>query len=162
MRWWPPLLHLGLIGVALALALLRFSGLDDVAPPPAAMNAETSAQPAQGAAGATEAGGAGTVVDLAPLTARPLFIAGRRPLDAPVPTESPSPDAGPSAPEFRMLGYLNDGSRPRAILSSDPSSPDMIVREGDEFQGFTVFRISRDAIVLRHEGKEITINMFRQ
>jgi len=61
-----------------------------------------------------------------------------------------------------MLGYLNDGSRPRAILSSDPSSPDMIVREGDEFQGFTVFRISRDAIVLRHEGKEITINMFRQ
>lgn len=61
-----------------------------------------------------------------------------------------------------MVGYLNDGNRPRAILSPDPASPDVILREGDEIQGFTVFRISKDRIVLRNADKEITINMFGQ
>lgn len=162
MRWWPPLLHLVLIAGALALALLRFDALGTATLPPDPGSEETAARPAQGAAGAPEAGGAEAAVDLAALAARPLFVAGRQPITIAAETESPLPDAPPPAPEFRMLGYLNDGNRPRAILSPDPASPDVILREGDEIQGFTVFRISKDRIVLRNDDKEITINMFGQ
>lgn len=162
MRWWPPLLHLGLIAGALALALLRLDALDTAALPPDPGSDETDARPDQGAAGAPEAGAAEAAVDLAALAARPLFVAGRQPFATSAKTESPATDMPPPAPEFRMVGYLNDGNRPRAILSPDPASPDVILREGDEIQGFTVFRISKDRIVLRNDDKEITINMFGQ
>jgi hypothetical protein len=162
MRWWPPLLHLALILGAGGLALLRFDALDTAALPPHPGSAETAARPAQGAAGMPETGGPEAAVDLAALAARPLFVAGRQPLATATETESPLPDMPPPAPEFRMVGYLNDGNRPRAILSPDPASPDVILREGDEIQGFTVFRISKDSIVLQDGDKEITINMFGQ
>lgn len=162
MRWWPPVLHLGLIAGALALALLRFDALDTAALPPDPDTEANAARPAQGAAGAPEAGGAEAAVDLVALAARPLFVAGRQPFATTAETESPAPDTPPPAPEFRMVGYLNDGNRPRAILSPDPASPDVILREGEEIQGFTVFRISKDRIVLRNADKEITINMFGQ
>jgi hypothetical protein len=162
MRWWPPLLHLTLILGAVGLALLRLDALDTAALPPDPGTEANAARPAQGAAGAPEAGWAKAAVDLAALAARPLFVAGRQPFATTAETESPLTDMPPPAPEFRMVGYLNDGNRPRAILSPDPASPDVILREGDEIQGFTVFRISKDSIVLQDGDKEITINMFGQ
>lgn len=162
MRWWPPLLHLGVIGGAVALALLRFDALADAALFAGPGAAENAAQPAQGATGAPDFGGAATVVDLAALAARPLFVAGRQPFDSTDKTESPTPDLAAPAPEFRMVGYLNDGNRPRAILSVDPASPDVILQENDEIQGFTVSEIDKNSIVLRNDDKEITIKMFNQ
>ena len=162
MRWWPPLLHLGMIAVALALALLRFDALDTAALPPGPGSEATVAQPAEGVSGAPEAAGTAAAVDLAALVARPLFVAGRQPFATATEAESPLPDEPPPAPAFRMVGYLNDGNRPRAILSPGPASPDVILQESDEFQGLTVLRIGKDRIVLHDGTKEITVNMFGQ
>lgn len=162
MRWWPPLLHLVLIGAVVAVAVLRLGALDVAATVPDGETDAGAAQPADGEAGAPDTEGQAAAVDLDSLTARPLFLPDRRPVETAEENESPTPDSAPLPPPVRMLGYLNDGNQPRAILSTDPATPDVILREGEEYQGFTVVRIGRDQVVLRSEGKEITVNMFGQ
>jgi len=162
MRWWPPLVHLAVIAGAFALALLRLEALGAAALPPDPVADEAATEMAQGAVGAPEAEGTAASVDLAALAARPLFVAGRKPISGVAGAESPLADDSPPAPGFRMVGFLNDGNRPRAILSPDPASPDVILREGEEIQGFTVFSIRKDAVVLRNGDEEITVNMFGQ
>lgn len=162
MRWWPPLLHLALIGAVAALALVRFDTLETAATPKGNPSGESEAQPVAEAGGGAELGQAAADVDLADLTARPLFAEGRRPAAPSPQSESPTPDPETDSPIFRMLGYLNDGNRPRAILSLDPEAPEVIVREGEEIQDVTVLTIRKDMVVLQQWGKEITINMFGQ
>jgi hypothetical protein len=162
MRWWPPLLHLALIGAVAALAVLRFGALETAATDPGNPSGAAAEQPTTPAGGVPEPGLAAAEVDLADLTARPLFAEGRRSEAPSAQNESPTPVTEVESPVFRMVGYLNDGNLPRAILSLDPDAPDVIVREGEEIQDVTVLRIGRDTVVLRQDGKEITINMFGQ
>ncbi len=162
MRWWPPVLHLALIGAVAVLALVRLDALEVAATVPDGQGRAGTTGPAQSGADAPDVGGQVTAVDLDSLSARPLFQPGRQPVETVVQTESPTPESTPLPPPVRMLGYLNDGNRPRAILSLAPDTPDAILQEGEEFQGFKVLRIGRDQVVLRNEGKEITVNMFGQ
>lgn len=159
MRWWPPLLHLLVLVALVPLAVLRVGAAMGDGPVPVA-------QVVDGDAGAAESAGAAVVemgaepVDLVALTARPLFVPGRQGVAAV--EESPVVEEAQAAADLRMVGYLDDGTKPRAILSLDGSGVEAVVREGDEFEGFEVRQITRDAVVLINRGEEITVKLFDQ
>lgn len=157
MRWWPPLLHLLILAAILPIAWQRLALLQD-RPEVAVPEGSALAPPAEQDLTALLA--AGEAVAPARLMARPLFLPGRQGEadipDSPVIAEAPPPEAP------RMVGYVNDGAKPRAILASQTGGQEAIVREGDEFIGFTVLQVQPHAVVLRREGEEITVNMFPQ
>ncbi|PLL10565.1 hypothetical protein C0V75_19755 [Tabrizicola sp. TH137] len=158
MRWWPPLLHLSVLVVILPLAWERIEVLragPEIAPVAEGPAGETAVQDLAALMQAGEA------VTPAALLARPLFTPGRQGDAAEVP-ETPVNEEATEAEVPRMVGYVNDGSRPRAILASEAGGEEGIVREGDEFLGFTVLQVKPDAVVLRGDGEEITVKMFPQ
>jgi type II secretory pathway component PulC len=76
--------------------------------------------------------------------------------------EAPAAEVPEPALGLRMVGYLDDGTKPRAILSVDSTGVEAIVREGDAFEGFEVRQITRDAVVVINRGEEITVKLFDQ
>jgi hypothetical protein len=159
MRWWPPFLHLLVIAAIVPLAALRVgAALQEGAVP--------LAQVPKGDAVAVDAVGeavvevTGTPVDLEAMLARPLFVQGRQGEAAGV--DTPAPEVPEPALGLRMVGYLDDGTKPRAILSIDSMEVEAIVREGDTFEGFEVRQITRDAVVVINRGEEITVKLFDQ
>lgn len=157
MRWWPPLLHLLVLAAILPIAWQRLAVLQNG---PEIVLPQDSAPSAAAEQDLTALLAAGEPVELTRLMARPLFLPGREGEvavpDSPVIAVAPPPEAP------RMVGYVNDGTKPRAILASQTGTEEAIVREGDEFIGFTVLQVQPDAVVLRREGEEITVNMFPQ
>jgi type II secretory pathway component PulC len=160
MRWWPPLLHLSLIAVLLPLVWLRLgSAVDDT---PAAQAA--SVQPRSDAAAVADYPAAEErPVDLEMLIARPLFGPDRRPVTLVSKSAPPSAEGvRDRAADLRMVGYLSDGQKPRAILLFESSGAQATVREGDVFEGFDVRSIRSGSVVVAEQGKESTIRMFDQ
>ena len=158
MRWWPPLLHLLVLLVVLPLAWQRMEGLR-AAPVAVPAGAEAPVPVAVPDLAALIAAGARIAPDA--LLERPLFAPGRQGAGAEAP-DSPV-GAGVDDPQVpRMVGYVDDGTKPRAILAPAAGGEEGIVREGDEFIGFRVLQVRPDAVVLRREGEEITVNMFPQ
>ena len=160
MRGWPPFLHLMVLAAVLPLAGLRLDAALTSEPP--AQSAEAVAEAAAGAvADHALMPVKAAPVDLVELAARPLFQPGRQGgavAQAAVPTaEAPDPAA-----RVRMVGYVNDGTKPRAILSLGEEQPEEIVRVGDAFGGYEVRSIGKTSVVLMSDGEEITINMFDQ
>ena len=157
MRWWPPLLHLMVLAAILPIAWQRLADLQNG---PDIVLPQDSAPPATAEQDLTALLAAGEPVEVMRLMARPLFLPGREGevavSDPPVIVAAPPPEAP------RMVGYVNDGAKPRAILTSLSGSEEAIVREGDEFIGFTVLQVQPDSVLLRREGEEITVNMFPQ
>lgn len=158
MRWWPPLLHLVLLALILPLGWQRLQGLQ--AGPMMAPAGEVTATPvvAQDLAALLAAG---ERVDPSALLARPLFAPGRQGERVEVP-DTPANEEATPAEVPRMVGYVNDGTKPRAILATETGGQEAIVREGDEFIGFTVLQVQPDSVVLRGDGEEITVKMFPQ
>jgi hypothetical protein len=157
MRWWPPLLHLSLMAVLVPLAWFRIASVLDQAPAIQAASAQ-----ARNDGVAAELPAVAIPVDLGMLLARPLFAPGRR-QDAQVaeiapPAENDMDRAG----DLRMVGYVNDGEKSRAILTLDSNGAQATVGEGDVFEGFEVRSIQPSAVVVTDQGKEITIKMFDQ
>jgi hypothetical protein len=155
MRWWPPLLHLALIAALLPLAWLRLQAALDEAPVAGAV----AALPAQGGETGTAPPEAGAPVDFGALVTRPLFTVPQTEPEVVAPPAAPTPDR---AAGLRMVGYLNDGNKPRAILFLDSTGTQATVREGDAFEGFRIRRISPDAVVVTDRGRETTVKMFDQ
>lgn len=160
MRWWPPFLHLVVLALVLPLAALRIGAA--LEPAPRAVVA------GGGAATADPAGGevlplpvVGAPVDPESVTARPLFVPGRQGEAAEAAVEMVE-DAPDRAAGLRMVGYLNDGTKPRAILALDGTGAEAVVREGEEFEGFEVRQITRDSVIVINEGEEITVKLFDQ
>ncbi|MBD1203556.1 MAG: hypothetical protein H9533_05385 [Rhodobacteraceae bacterium] len=158
MRWWPPLLHLLLLALILPLGWQRLEDLR--AGPEIAPAGEVTAAPAA-AQDLAALLAAGEAVAPAALLARPLFAPGRQGEAAQAPV-SPANEEATRAEVPRMVGYVNDGTKPRAILATESGGQEAIVREGDEFIGFTVLQVQPDSVVLRGDGKEITVKMFPQ
>ena len=158
MRGWPPLLHLLLLALILPLGWQRLEDLRSG--PVIAPAGEVTAAPAA-AQDLAALLAAGEGVAPAALLARPLFLPGRQGEGVEAPD---SPVAVAEAPREvpRMVGYVDDGTKPRAILASDAGGEEAIVREGDEFIGFIVLQVQPDAVVLQGDGEEITVNMFPQ
>jgi hypothetical protein len=155
MRWWPPLLHLALIAVLLPLVWLRLGSVVVEAP---AIQAAT-VQP-RSAAAAADLPAAEGPVDMEMLLARPLFAPDRR-QTAPVQEIAlPTENVKDRAVDLRMVGYLSDGQKPRAILKLESNGAQATVREGDVFEGFEVRSIQSGAVVVTDKGKEVTIRMF--
>jgi hypothetical protein len=160
MRWWPPLLHLIVMALLLPLAVLRVGAAIETPPPPGEMRPAEAGEAAE-AVGGVVVPVAGSPVDLEALAARPLFVPGRlgeagEAESAPVVAE---PDRGG---RLRMVGYLDDGTKPRAILELEGSGAVATVREGESFEGFEVRQITRDAVIVTDQGEEITVKMFDQ
>lgn len=159
MRWWPPLLHLVVLVLLLPLAVLRIGAALEPAPVVAA--------PAEGAVVVTDGGDAlpmpvtGAPVDPEAVTARPLFQPGRQgeAVAEAVEAAEVAPDR---AAGLRMVGYLNDGTKPRAILALDGTGAEAVVREGEDFEGFEVRQITRDSVIVINQGEEITVKLFDQ
>jgi hypothetical protein len=155
MRWWPPLLHLALIAALLPLAWLRLeAALEEVRVAGGASAVKTEA-------GATETEPPETEAPADPgmLVTRPLFTAPFPESEEVAPPAAPTPER---AAGLRMVGYLNDGNKPRAILTLDSTGTQATVREGDAFEGFRIGRISPDAVIVTDRGRETTVKMFAQ
>ena len=159
MRWWPPLLHLLVLMVVLPVAWQRMAALPGApvtvsagveAPVPASLPDLDALRRAAGERVMPDA-----------LLARPLFLPGRQGGGAAVP-DSPPVAVVAEVGLPRMVGYVDDGTRPRAILAPAAGGEEGIVREGDDFIGFHVLQVRPDAVVLRREGEEITINILPQ
>ena len=159
MRWWPPLLHLLALALILPLAWHRLAVLrsDPVviparaeAPVPATLPDLDALLLAAGERVAPDA-----------LLGRPLFLPGRQG-DGAVAPDSPPDDVPPEVGLPRMVGYVDDGTKPRAILAPAEGGEEEIVREGDDFIGFLVLQVRPDTVVLRRAGEEITINILPQ
>ncbi|MEN9411526.1 MAG: hypothetical protein RL216_3500 [Pseudomonadota bacterium] len=159
MRWWPPFLHLLVIAAIVPLAALRVgAALEDGSIP--VVPVPPGGEAAVDAAGEAVVDVTGTPVDLEALVVRPLFVPGRQGAAAVV--EAPAAEVPEPALGLRMVGYLDDGTKPRAILSVDSTGVEAIVREGDAFEGFEVRQITRDAVVVINRGEEITVKLFDQ
>lgn len=161
MRWWPPLLHLSVLVVLVMLAALRLDGLREGAGMPVAEAAGAGTEGQAAGAEVAPVLPAPAPVDLAALAARPLFVAGRQGAVA-TPTAAERPGAAPMPERLRMVGYLDDGSKPRAILSAGEGQPEASVRVGDAFAGYEVRAVGRDSVVLGTLDKEITIKLYGQ
>lgn len=159
MRWWPPMLHLLVLVVLVPLAVLRVGAAVGDGPVPVAQATDEGAG-AVASTGAAAVEMAGKPVDLDALTARPLFVPGRQGVAAAA--ETPVVAEAQTAPDLRMVGYLDDGTQPRAILSLNGSGAEAVVRVGDVFEGFEVRQITRDAVVVINRGEEITVKLFDQ
>lgn len=160
MRWWPPLLHL--LAVALLVPLAVWRAGDALSPAEGPRAGAATAQGVEGAVDGALMPPPRAPVDLAALTARPLFQPGRQGTAGQAPAaEAPDQGAEKTA-QVRMVGYLDDGSQPRAILSEGEAGREEIVRAGDAFGPYRVLSIDRDAVVLKSDDKEITVNMFGQ
>lgn len=157
MRWWPPLLHLSLIAVLLVVAWLRIGSVLNVAP---AIQAASVSAPSD--AVAPELPAAGLPVDLGMLLARPLFAPDRRQIAQVSEIVPATESATDRADALRMVGYVKDGEKSRAILTFESNGAQATVREGDVFEGFTVRSIQSDSVVVTDRGKEVTIRMFDQ
>lgn len=160
MRWWPPLLHLLVLALLLPLAVLRVGAALEPAP--------VTVAAADGSEAVAETGGealpqpvAGTPVDPETVTLRPLFQPGRQG-EAVAAVAEPVAEAPDLAAGLRMVGYLNDGTKPRAILALDGTGTEAVVREGDDFEGFEVRQITRDSVIVINDGEEITVKLFDQ
>ena len=158
MRWWPPLLYLLLLALILPMGWQRLQDLQ--AGPAIAPVGEVTPTPVVAQDLATLLA-TGERVAPSALLARPLFAPGRQGVPVAVP-EAPANEEATPTEVPRMVGYVNDGTKPRAILASDARGEEAIVREGDEFNGFTVLQVQPDAVVLLSEGEEITVKMFPQ
>jgi hypothetical protein len=157
MRWWPPLLHLSVIAVLVPLAWLRIGSVLDEAP---AIQAASVQSRNDGVA--AELPAVPLAVDVGMLLARPLFEPDRRQA-APVSEIAPPAEIDVDrADDLRMVGYVSDGEKSRAILMLDSNGTQATVREGDVFEGFEIRSIQSSAVVVTDQGKEITIKMFDQ
>lgn len=162
LRWWPPLLHLTLLAVVLPLAVWR---LDTIST--AGILSPTGSQTTTAAPGTTTDTTpsadqpAYTDIDLPALAARPLFAKGRQGTAAAAVAQDPATEAPPEQ-QLRMLGFINDGTRRRAILAIGDSLREEVVAEGDQIDGLTIRTITPDSLTLTAGGKEITIKMFDQ
>ena len=162
LRWWPPLLHLTLLAVVLPLAVWR---LDTIA--------TTGTLPPTGGQTTTAASGTATDIapsadqpadpniDLAALSARPLFAKGRQGTTTATVAQDTATETPPEQ-QLRMLGFINDGTRRRAILAIGDDLREEVVAEGDQIDGLTIRTITPDSLTLTAGGKEITIKMFDQ
>ena len=155
MRWWPPLLHVALIAVLLPLAWLRIGYALDDAPATEADFVAPRSIPA-----AADIPVAERPADLDGLLDRPVFGPDRR-RSAPVPEIAPPVEnVTDRAADLRMVGYLNDGTQSRAIVTLSSTGAQATVREGDDFEGFKVRSITPSSVVVTNRGKETTIKMF--
>jgi hypothetical protein len=158
MRWWPPLLHLLVMAALLPIVWHRVAVLPEGAVTAPVMEGATAPVAAEDLASLLSAGG---VVAPGALLARPLFTPGRLG-EAAAPAALPENEQATPVAVPRMVGYVDDGTKARALLASDTGGEEAIVREGDEFLGFTVLQVKPDAVVLRGDGEEITVKMFPQ
>lgn len=156
MRWWPPLLHLLVMAALLPLAWQRITALPEGAVTTSLADGATAPMAAQDLASLLSAG---EMVAPGALLARPLFTPGRQG-EAAVPVAAPENEQATPVAVPRMVGYVDDGTKARALLASEPRGEEAIVREGDEFLGFTVLQVKPDAVVLRGGGEEITVKLF--
>jgi len=160
MRWWPPFLHLLLLALLVPLAVLRIGAA--LEPAPVAVTAgDVSGTEEDGTGAPLPIPVAGAPVDPESVTVRPLFVPGRQGEAAAAPDE-PVATAPDRAAGLRMVGYLNDGTKPRAILALLDTGTEAVVREGDDFEGFEVRQITRDSVIVINQGKEITVKLFDQ
>lgn len=164
LRWWPPLLHLTLLAVVLPLAAWRLDAISGTGPaPPSGGQVTASAGGPAADAAATATGlAAPAAIDLAALAARPLFAENRQGRNV---TAAPTAPASPTAPpdrQLRMLGFINDGTRSKAILAIGDALSEEVVAEGDKIAGMTILRITPNSLTLTTDDEEITINMFDQ
>jgi len=99
---------------------------------------------------------------------RPLFEKRRRPVEPPV-VHAPVIQA-PAAPPRRLpdpnaltlLGILLSEGRTIALLKRNPSGQNVRVEEGDTIDGWTIERIESQRIVLRQDGTQIALQLFRK
>lgn len=160
MRWWPPFLHLLVLALLLPLAALRIgAALEPARVAVVTDGAATAVAPSGGEAVPLPV--AGAPVDPEVVTARPLFQPGRQgeAAGSTVETAEVVPDR---AAGLRMVGYLDDGTKPRAILALDGTGAEAVVREGEDFEGFEVRQITRDSVIVINRGEEITVKLFDQ
>lgn len=155
MRWWPPLLHLSLIAVLLPLAWLRIGYALDDAP-----IVQAASMPPRSDAAAANVPVADGPVDLEMLIARPLFTPDRREAAPVAEIDLPAEGVTDRSAGLRMVGYLNDGTKSRAILMLDSTGAQATVRVGDDFEGFKIRSIQSGSVVVTDRGKEITVKMF--
>ena len=99
---------------------------------------------------------------------RPLFEKRRRPVEPPVahvpviqapaapPRRLPDPNA------LTLLGILLSEGRTIALLKRNPSGQNVRVEEGDTIDGWTIERIESQRIVLRQDGTQIALQLFRK
>ena len=160
MRWWPPFLHLLVLALLVPLAMLRIGAALETDPVAVAAT-DGGTVVVDDAAQTMPVPAAGVPVDPEAVTARPLFLPGRQgeAVAAPVETAAEVPDR---AAGLRMVGYVNDGTKPRAILALEETGAEAVVREGEDFEGFEVRQITRDSVIVIDQGEEITVKLFDQ
>lgn len=164
LRWWPPLLHLSLLVVVLPLAAWRLDAISTVgtAPQSSSQTATASGGTASDATATDTGETVSAAIDLAALAARPLFAKGRHGTAAAPSPAAETAAASPPDQQLRMLGFINDGTRSKAILAIGDGLREDVVAEGDEIAGMTIQKINRDSLTLKAGDEEITIKMFDQ
>lgn len=169
LRYWPPLLHLALLTVLLPLAAWQWLMVPDAVPTPIdAPSTAVTASPGSSTLRPVDEAAAShdRAEDLTEITNRPIFRQGRRQV-VPEPAAEPEPEplsesaAEPSEP-LRMVGYVDSGSEPVAIILVPDEGVEYVVHKGDEIAGMVVITIEPNKVVLNNTLQEVTISMYRE
>lgn len=169
MPGWHPLTKLLLFVALLAVPYLLWTVPDEA---PAALTERESTN-AERARSIDELRRAGTplvpvvarAVQLPPLDSftgiveRPLFSPMRRPPEAPAEPEpeaaaEPQPAAGPSEPQFRLVGTVRQRGRIYALLSPAAGGQLLHATLGDTVEGWEVVKLEAGEMVVRQAEEE--------
>jgi hypothetical protein len=167
LRYWPPLLHLTLLGVLLPLAVWQWLLVPEVVSAPIGAPFANATAPSERAVVGPDDETTGSFEQadgLDEIIARPLFRQGRQltalePVLEPEPEPVPEPDVIPSQP-LRMVGYVNNGFVPAAIIFVPDEGVEYVVREGDKIVGMDVIAIEPDKVFLSNSLENVTVSMF--
>jgi hypothetical protein len=141
-------LYLGIGGLCLLLAMIIASEfnltISDVAASP-------SDRPADDATGAVDQAPDDVDTQIASILDRPLFAPNRRGPPAPKTPDQSSGSAGRAAPEItgRLGGItIGPGDDKEAVFERGEGEKPLVVKEGDDVDGWTVSSIEPDKVVL--------------
>jgi hypothetical protein len=90
---------------------------------------------------------------------RPLFSATRRPPPAVVHREPP-PAPPPDPPPLVLVGVLADDQGPRAFVRTSPTAKIRILRQGEQFESWTVVEIRPQRMVIGRDTRTSVVTMF--
>lgn len=164
-RYWPPLLHLTVLGVLIPLAVFQWQITPELPPTSALAPATENATQIKAMGSKAEeelAAPPDWTEEVAEIIARPLFRQGRqiaKPALLVEPDPLPEVESSPAAP-LRMVGYVDSGFAPFAIIFVPDEGIEYLVRKGDKIAEMTVISIEPSKVFLSSDSREVTLELY--
>ena len=108
----------------------------------------------------------------AEITARPLFVASRRPSERmpeqadtvalpTAPAHAPKSNTPDQEPDLRLLGVMTGGARNAALLASANENPEWR-SQGADIQGWTLTEIAADHVILKRKEATHRVELYQR